>query len=42
MNKETYPFLKVLDPVAEFVETLTKKEYTYYLTNVKDFEDDLA
>lgn len=41
MNKELYPFLSILDPVAEFVEKLTKKEYTYYLTNVKDFEDDL-
>ena len=41
MNKEIYPFLSILDPVAEFVEKLTKKEYTYYLTNVKDFEDDL-
>ena len=41
ITKETYPFLKVLDPVAEFVETLTKKEYNYYLTNVADFEDDL-
>lgn len=41
MNKEIYPFLSILDPVAEFVEKLSKKEYTYYLTNVKDFEDDL-
>lgn len=41
MNRENYPFLSVLNPVTEFVEKLTKKEYTYYLTNVKDFEDDL-
>lgn len=41
MNSETYPFLSVLNPFTEFVEKLTKKEYTYYLTNVKDFEDDL-
>jgi predicted transcriptional regulator len=41
MSKENYPFLKVLEPVAEFVEKLTKKEYNYYLTNVSDFEDDL-
>ena len=39
MTKETYPFLKVLDPVAEFVETLTKKDYNYYLNNIADFED---
>jgi len=41
MSKENYPFLKVLEPVSEFVEKLTKKEYTYYLTNVADFEDSL-
>ena len=41
MSKETYPFLSVLDHVTEFVEKLTKKEYTYYLTNVKDFEVEL-
>ena len=41
MTKETYPFLKVLDPVAEFVETLTKKDYNYFLTNVSDFDDTL-
>jgi len=41
MNKGTYPFLSELEPVAELVERLIKKDYTYYLTNVKDFEDDL-
>jgi hypothetical protein len=41
MSKENYPFLKVLELTAEYVEKLIKKEYTYYLTNVADFEDDL-
>jgi len=41
MSKENYPFLKLLEPVEDFVEKLSKKEYTYYLTNVADFEDDL-
>jgi hypothetical protein len=41
MNKENYPFLVELSPVADFIEKLTKKDYTYYLTNVKDFEDEL-
>ncbi len=27
--------------LSDFIEKLTKKEYTYYLTNVKDFEDEL-
>jgi hypothetical protein len=41
MNKSTYPFLSVLDPVTEFVEKLTKKDYTFFLTKVKDFEDEI-
>jgi len=41
MSKETYPFLSVLDPVADFVEKLAKKDYTYLLTSVKEFEDEL-
>jgi len=41
MSKDNYPFLVGLLPVADFIEKLTKKEYTYYLTNVKDFEDEL-
>jgi len=41
MSKENYPFLKVLEPVEDFVGKLSKKEYTYYLTNVADFEEDL-
>jgi len=40
-SKETYPFLSVLSPVADFVDKLVKKEYTHYLTNIKDFEDTL-
>jgi len=39
IGKENYPFLKVLEPVAEFVEKLAKKEYNYYLTHLVDFED---
>jgi hypothetical protein len=41
MNKENYPFLLELLSITDFIEKLTKKEYTYYLTNVKDFEDEL-
>lgn len=40
-SKETYPFLNVLSPVSDYIEKLTKKEYTYYLTNLKEFEDKL-
>jgi hypothetical protein len=39
MNEENYPFLVELSPVADCIEKLVKKEYTYYLTNIKDFED---
>jgi len=41
MSRDNYPFLMELLPVADFIEKLTNKEYTYYLTNVKDFEDEL-
>ncbi|MFZ4465272.1 MAG: BREX system P-loop protein BrxC, partial [Bacteroidales bacterium] len=41
VSKETYPFVSLLSPVTEFISKLTKKEYTYYLTNIKDFEDEL-
>jgi hypothetical protein len=41
MNKDGYPFLAELSPVADFVGKLTRKEYNYYLTNLKDFEDEL-
>ncbi len=41
VNKENYTFLSELTPVVEFIEKLVKKEYTYYLTKIKDFEDQL-
>ncbi len=40
-QKNNYPFLGALSPVIEYMEKLTKKEYTYYLTHVKEFDDDL-
>jgi hypothetical protein len=41
VSKENYPFLTLLMPATEFINKLSKKEYTYYLTNIKDFEDEL-
>lgn len=41
VSKDNYPFLRELIAVVEFIEKLNKKEYTYYLTNVKEFEDTL-
>ena len=41
VSKENYPFLAELAPVVDFIEKLTKKEYTYYLTRIKEFEDQL-
>lgn len=38
MNKETYPFLSALDPVSDFIDKLCRKEYSYYLTQIKTFE----
>ena len=40
-NKQNYAFLSELEPVVEFLDKLIKKEYTFYLTNLKDFNDDL-
>jgi len=40
-NKETYPFLSELVPVVTAIERLAKKEYSYFLTNLKDFEEEL-
>jgi hypothetical protein len=40
-NKQNYAFLSELEPVADFLDKLIKKEYNYYLTNLQDFEDDL-
>jgi len=40
-GRETYPFLKILLPVSEYIEKLSKKEYTYYLTHREEFEDKL-
>lgn len=40
-NKENYPFLNQLFPVADFINKLSNKEYTYFLTNIKEFEDTL-
>ena len=41
VGKENYRFLLEMEPVVEFLGKLIKKEFTYYLTNLKDFEDDL-
>lgn len=40
-SKDNYPFLAELLPVIQFIAKLTKKEYSYYLTNLKEFEDEL-
>lgn len=41
VSKSNYPFLESLEPISERLNKLTNKEYSYYLTNLKDFEDDL-
>jgi len=41
VSKSSYPFLGSLEPFSERLEKLTNKEYSYFLTNLKDFEDDL-
>jgi len=41
VSKDSYPFLKELEPVADFIDKLSIKEYPFYLTNLKEFEDTL-
>lgn len=40
-QKHEYPFLKSLENFNEKLERLTKKEYSYYLTNIDEFEGDI-
>jgi hypothetical protein len=40
-QKRSYPFLNSLSDFADKLEYWSKKEYGYFLTNLKDFEDDL-
>lgn len=41
IHQVTYPFLKLMLPALELIDRLIKKEYTYYLTNIADYEDEL-
>ena len=41
VSKDNYPFLSEIEPVVTFLDKLIKKEFTYYLTSLKDFEYDL-
>ena len=41
VSKETYPFLSELAPIIQTMGKLLKKEYTWYLTNLNEFEDQL-
>jgi hypothetical protein len=40
-QKREYSFLTELESCSENISRLCKKEYSYFLTNLKDFEDDL-
>ena len=40
-RKNEYPFIASLSGFSNKLERLTNKEYTYFLTNLNDFEDDL-
>lgn len=41
VRKSQYPFLKNLQEFSETLERLSNKEYAYFLTNLKDYEDAL-
>jgi hypothetical protein len=40
-HKEKYPFLNDLNSLAQKLEKLKNKDYDYFLTNLKDFEDEI-
>ena len=41
VRKSEYPFLSNLQDLSDNLERLSKKEYSYYLLNVKDFANEL-
>jgi len=40
-RKNEYPFISSLNHFSDRLERLSNKDYTYFITNIKDFEDDL-
>lgn len=40
-RKNEYHFLKTLEDFSEKLDKLSNKEYSYFITNLSDFEDDL-
>ncbi|MBM1105173.1 BREX system P-loop protein BrxC [Aurantibacter crassamenti] len=40
-RKQSYPFLKSLEPFSEKLGRWSKKEYSYFITSLSDFEDEL-
>jgi len=40
-RKQSYPFLKSLEPFSEKLDRWSKKEYSYFITSVSEFEDGL-
>ena len=40
-RKQSYPFLKSLEPFSEKLDRWSKKEYSYFITSVSEFEDAL-
>lgn len=41
VGKREYPFLNGLEPFHQNLERLGEKEYSYYLSNLKDFDNEL-
>ena len=40
-RKNEYPFIASLSDFSDKLERLSNKDYTYFITNINDFEDDL-
>jgi len=40
-SRQSYPFLKALESFSEQLKRWSNKEYSYFITSLSDFEDDL-
>jgi len=40
-RKQSYPFLKSLEPFSEKLDRWYKKDYSYFITSLSEFEDGL-
>ncbi|PIT99446.1 MAG: BREX system P-loop protein BrxC [Bdellovibrionales bacterium CG10_big_fil_rev_8_21_14_0_10_45_34] len=40
-QREQFPFLSILSPISEKIDSITKKQYSFFLTSLSEIEDEL-